>query len=60
MRKLNPRRDSAALWRAAAWGAHRSGDHDAENRYRNVVRMMYGRPPIVRPERCIDGTKRDV
>ena len=58
MRKLKARRYSAALWRAAAWGAHRSGDHDAETRYRNVVRMQYGRPPIVRPERCIDGTKR--
>jgi len=58
MRKIAARRATVALWQAAAWGAHRSGDHEAELRYRNVARMMRRRPPIVRPERCIDGSRR--
>lgn len=58
MIRIPPRRETVALWSAAARGAHRNGDHEAELRYRNVARMMRCRPPIVRPERCIDGSKR--
>jgi hypothetical protein len=47
------------LWRAAAQGAHRNGDHERERAYRNVVRMLRGRPPLV-SDRCIDGSRRDV
>jgi hypothetical protein len=59
MTKVRPRRETVALWQAAAWGAHRSGDHETERHYRNVARMMRGRPPITRFDRCVDGTKRD-
>ena len=47
-----------SLWRAAAQGAHVNGDHEAERVYRDVARMMRGRPPIARLDRCIDGSKR--
>jgi len=56
--RLAARTSTYALWSAAARGAHVNGDHEAERRYRNVARMLRGRPPIVRLDRCIDGTRR--
>jgi len=44
---------AAETWMAAAYGACRNGDHEAEWRYRNTARLIRRRPPLSDRARCL-------